>query len=85
MTPLELRFTVGCSPAHAFDVWTSRTTLWWPKSHSVSGDPGLTVTIEPRRGGRIFERTPDGVEHDWGEVIVWQPPQSPALPVAHRR
>ena len=75
MEPLELRFTVGCSPEHAFDVWATRTSLWWPSGHSVSADPGLTVTFEPRPGGRIFERTPGGAEHDWGEVLDWEPPR----------
>jgi uncharacterized protein YndB with AHSA1/START domain len=74
MEPIELRFTVACSPEHAFEVWAVRTSLWWPHSHSRSGDPGLTVTIEPRPGGRIYERTPAGVEHDWGEVLAWEPP-----------
>jgi uncharacterized protein YndB with AHSA1/START domain len=75
MDPLELRFTVGCAPEHAFDVWATRTSLWWPHGHSVSGDPQLTVTFEPRAGGRIYERTPDGTEHDWGEVLDWEPPR----------
>jgi uncharacterized protein YndB with AHSA1/START domain len=73
--PLELSFTVGCSPDHAFAVWATRTSQWWPSGHSVSKDPGLEVTIEPRRGGRIFERTPAGEEHDWGEVLAWEPPR----------
>jgi len=72
--PLELRFTVDCSPEHAFEVWATRTSLWWPHGHSVSANPGLTVTFEPRPGGRIYERTPDGTEHDWGEVLDWEPP-----------
>jgi uncharacterized protein YndB with AHSA1/START domain len=74
MEPLELDFTVACPPEHAFEVWARRTSLWWPHGHSVSGEPGLTVTFEPRAGGRIFERTPEGAEHDWGEVLVWDPP-----------
>jgi uncharacterized protein YndB with AHSA1/START domain len=75
MEPLELRFSVDCPPGRAFDVWANRTSLWWPHGHSVSADPGLTVTFEPRPGGRIFERTPDGTEHDWGQVLDWEPPR----------
>lgn len=26
-------------------------------------------------GGRIFERTPAGAEHDWGEITEWDPPR----------
>ena len=52
--PLNLDFEVRCGAEHAFDVWTTRTSLWWPASHSVSAAPGLRVTIEPWVGGRIF-------------------------------
>jgi hypothetical protein len=68
--PIQLRFEVACSPEHAFDTWANRTSLWWPRSHSMSSAPGLVVRFESRRGGRIFERTPEGVEHDWGEVLL---------------
>src|SRR3954468_8746141 len=71
--PLEFAFTVACPPEHAFAVWAERTSLWWPHGHSVSVEPGLTVTFEPRPGGRIYERTPQGEEHDWGEVLAWEP------------
>ena len=69
MEPLELEFTVACDPARAFSLWAEQTTRWWPHGHSVSAEAGLTVTFEPRPGGRIYERTPGGAEHDWGEVL----------------
>ena len=75
MEPLQLEFSVVCPPEHAFEMWTGRTSLWWPPSHSVSVDPKLSVTFEPRVGGRIFERTPGGQEHDRGEVVAWEPPR----------
>lgn len=72
---IELDFTLACAPEHAFDVWTCRATMWWPAAHTMSRDPDVVVTFEPREGGRIFERTPDGTEHDWGEVREWAPPE----------
>jgi len=74
MEPLRIAFTVACLPERAFEVWAGKTSQWWPHGHSVSAEPGLAVTFEPRAGGRIFERTPAGVEHDWGEILAWEPP-----------
>jgi uncharacterized protein YndB with AHSA1/START domain len=72
--PLELAFEVGCPPAAAFTLWTTRASIWWPADHSVSGERGLQVVFEERVGGRIFERTPAGTEHEWGRVTAWDPP-----------
>lgn len=72
--PLRLTLDVACSVEHAFTVWTTRIDTWWPADHTVSGDPGTTVLLEPFSGGRIFERTRAGDEHDWGRVTVWEPP-----------
>jgi uncharacterized protein YndB with AHSA1/START domain len=73
--PIALEFTIDCPPDHAFDVWTCRTTMWWPSEHTMSRDPTAVVTFEPRAGGRIFERTDDGTELDWGQVLAWEPPE----------
>jgi hypothetical protein len=67
--PLQLSFRVACPPEHAFEVWTARTSLWWPADHTVSGEDDLEVVIEPRVGGRIFERRASGEEEPWGEVL----------------
>jgi uncharacterized protein YndB with AHSA1/START domain len=72
--PLRLSLDVACPAAHAFDVWTDQISRWWPADHTVSGRADAKVVLEPQPGGRIFERTADGVEHEWGEVTHWEPP-----------
>jgi uncharacterized protein YndB with AHSA1/START domain len=71
--PLVFEFEVAAAPAHAFTIWTARCALWWPPSHTLSGDPAR-ITFEERSGGRIYETGPDGVEYDWGSVLAWEPP-----------
>jgi uncharacterized protein YndB with AHSA1/START domain len=66
---------VRCALDRAFRTWTEQIDAWWPKRHSHSGNPGTTVLMERGLGGRIYERTPEGVEHDWGRVIAWDPPR----------
>ena len=65
---------VRCPSEVAFRIWTEQIDRWWPKGHSRSGNPNTAVYLERRVGGRLYERTPDGVEYIWGEVLVWDPP-----------
>jgi hypothetical protein len=72
--PLAMSFEVACSIEHAFTTWTSKIGSWWPRDHTVTGRSDAVVVLQDGVGGRIYERTADGAEHDWGEVTVWDPP-----------
>jgi uncharacterized protein YndB with AHSA1/START domain len=73
--PLRRSVVVACSADHAFATWTARASAWWPPEHTMSGERALRIVFEPRVGGRIFERTADGRELEWGEVTAWEPPR----------
>jgi hypothetical protein len=73
-SPLKISFDVACPAAHAFEVWTGQIGMWWPPDHTVTGHPDLVV-LQAGVGGRIFERTADGVEYNWGHVTRWDPPK----------
>ena len=67
---------VDASPDHAFEVFTERIESWWPLgTHSIFEGESDTVVFEARVGGRIYERTPDGREGDWGEVLELEAPR----------
>ena len=76
ITPADIRksFTVRATPEKAFAVFTEGFDRWWPRSHSIGDAPLKRATIEPKAGGRWYSLTEDGVEHDWGEVLAWDPP-----------
>jgi len=75
-TEAEVRreITVNASPERAFAFFTERFDAWWPRSHHIGEADMLQAVIEPRRGGRWYERGADGSECDWGEVLAWDPP-----------
>jgi uncharacterized protein YndB with AHSA1/START domain len=72
--PLRMSFEVDAPLDHAFATWTDGIDRWWPADHTHTGEPDLTIVLEGRVGGRIFERTRDGQEWDWGRITVWEPP-----------
>ena len=66
---------VGAPREHVFDVFTTQFNRWWPRSHHIGEWTAFTAVMEPRRGGRWYERADDGRECEWGSVLEWQPPR----------
>ncbi len=72
--PVRKSVRVSAPPHRAFDVFTAGIGRWWPKTHHIGASDLDTHIIEPREGGRWFERGIDGVECEIGKVLVWEPP-----------
>ncbi len=65
--------TVALDRAGAFHLFTHDLATWWPLSkHSVSGDPSASVAFGERAGTAVVETGPDGITHDWAEVLVYE-------------
>jgi uncharacterized protein YndB with AHSA1/START domain len=60
---------------YAFRTLAEKMGTWWPPSHHIGKTPFAEIVIEPRVGGRWFERDDAGNEWDWGKVLVFDPPK----------
>lgn len=65
--------TVPVPPAEAFRIYTQFPGEWLPREHTFLRDPEC-VTMEPRAGGRFYERGADGTEVTRGTITEWDPP-----------
>ena len=73
-TSVRKSVLVNAPIAHAFKVFTEHFNTWWPRTHHIGKAEPYTAILEPRVGGRWFERGADGSECDWGRVLEFSPP-----------
>src|SRR5262249_25496589 len=64
--PWRLVFEGDAEPDPAFGVWTQRASMGWPPAPPAANRKATRLVFEPKPGGRVFERDPDGNEVDWG-------------------
>jgi uncharacterized protein YndB with AHSA1/START domain len=65
---------VQAPPAVAWRVFTEKMGAWWPlDTHKIGKAKAVDAVIEPRAGGRWYERGDDGSTCDWGRVLSWEP------------
>jgi uncharacterized protein YndB with AHSA1/START domain len=71
---IQGKVTVNAPIERAFRIFTESFTTWWPADYHIGEADMAEAIIEPREGGRWYERGVDGSECDWGHVLAWEPP-----------
>jgi hypothetical protein len=62
--------TVNLPVAQAFEFFTDSMSQWWPREYHIGQADMVDTVLEPRVGGRWYERGADGSECDWGRVLA---------------
>jgi len=70
--------TVPVAAAEAFRIYTEYPAEWLPAEHTFIPDP-RSIAMEPRAGGRFYERSADGTEVTRGTIVEWAPPHRLAV------
>jgi uncharacterized protein YndB with AHSA1/START domain len=74
IAPVRYSVTVPIPADKAFTLFTEGFNTRWIGHHIGQADLAEAV-LEPREGGRWYERDVDGSECDWGTVLAFQTPE----------
>ena len=74
IAPIVKSVVVKPPPERAFALFAAHMGRWWPTNQTPGKNPAVDVVVEPRAGGRWFERDAEGGETLWGEVLAYEPP-----------
>jgi hypothetical protein len=75
LPPVRKTITVPLDQRAAFDLFVKRLPQWWPlTTRSVGLTDAASCHVEPRVGGRLFERSHAGSESLWGRFTLLEEP-----------
>jgi uncharacterized protein YndB with AHSA1/START domain len=73
-TTLHHEIVVEAPLDRAFRAFTEGFDRIKPREHNLLGVDIEETVLEPRAGGRIYDRGVDGSECDWATVLAFEPP-----------
>lgn len=73
LNSIKKEVTVAASQQTAFEVFTQKMDLWWPRTHHIGTCDMTEVVVEPHVNGRWYTKHVDGSEAPVGYVRTYQP------------
>jgi uncharacterized protein YndB with AHSA1/START domain len=73
-TSIKTDVVVDAPRERAFRVFTERFDQTKPREHNMLQVDIAESVLEPRSGGRVYDRGVDGGECQWGRVLAYEPP-----------
>ena len=74
-TSVRHEIVVEAPVERAFRVFTERLDEIKPRDHNLLASDIEATVVEPRAGGRIYDRGADGSECEWATVLAYEPPE----------
>jgi uncharacterized protein YndB with AHSA1/START domain len=73
-TSVLTHISVEAPLERAFRVFVEQFDKIKPREHNMLAADVAETVLEPRVGGRVYDRGVDGSECQWGEVLAFEPP-----------
>jgi len=74
-TSVRHEVVVAAPAERAFRVFTEQMDRIKPREHNLLAVDVEETVVEPRAGGRIYDRGVDGSECEWATVTSFEPPE----------